>query len=93
MLIKCSSNMLTTAGLVNAEVVDIQCLDIRQDVVIYRLLYDAEAIALDEAVPVFGNEHGAGIISEYLQQLGIGILASDLEYVRASVMMDQIHLV
>ena len=92
-LVEGFAHMLAAAGLVHAEIVDVQAAHRGEDVVIGMLLEDAEGIAQQAVVLVGGGQDGALVVVQNLQQLLIGVFAAAaLEEVGPGLMVDQLHL-
>ena len=92
MVVELPADVAAAAGLVHAEVVDVQTFDVGEDVVVEVLLEDAEGVAQDAAVVV--DEDGAAVVVDEGAQLLVGVFggAGRFEEVRPPLVMDGVHL-
>ena len=84
------SNVHSSLVLVDAQVVDIERFDICQDIVIEMLLEDAEGVALQTVVLIYGGEDWSGLIFQDLFELLIRVFSlSVVSQVGAHLVVDQ----
>lgn len=72
-------DMHASVGLVNAQIVDIECLDRCHVVAMGMVFYDAETIADKFFVRIDTNEYRSALISNYLSQRVFVILGMTLQ--------------
>ena len=93
MLVKCGADVLSALGLVDAEVVDIECFYIGQDVMSDMLLEDTESVSQHVVFFVYCDKDRGFIIMDDRDQLVIRVFfCAVLEQVGASVVMDKADL-
>ena len=83
--------MLAAAIFIHTQIVDVQRLNIGEDVVVHMLLEHAEGIAPDGPL-VVKDKNGLPVVVNQVPQFLGGVLGTDVEQVRPSLVMDQIHL-